>query len=96
VFSFPVLCGRLDVEDRAHARNIVLKALGGNAAMPFLALLTQGLPRLTTLTPELLMPTADQHPDALGVCARVQIRNERAVIPDLDAIEERVTKALAA
>jgi chemosensory pili system protein ChpC len=96
VFSFPALCGRLNTEDRAHARIIVLKALGGNVAMPFLALLTQGFPRLTTVTPELLIPTVDPYSGAEGVRAHVQIRDERAVIPDLDAIEGLVTKALAA
>ena len=45
-----MLIGRLDDESRSNARVAVLKALGGNSAMPFIALLAQGFPRLTTIT----------------------------------------------
>ncbi|MDR2012960.1 MAG: chemotaxis protein CheW [Rhodanobacter sp.] len=95
MISFPVLSGRLNEEDRAHARIVVLKALGGNTAMPFFILMAQGFPRLTTITPDLLVPVTDPHPRAAGVRAEVQIRDDYAVIPDLDAIEALVTKALA-
>ena len=73
-----------------------LMALGGHAGLPFLALLAQGFPRLTTITQELLIPTSDEHPHAPGVRAEVLVRDDRAVIPDLDAIEAMVAKALAA
>ena len=96
LFSFPMLTGRLQDESRSNARVAVLKAIGGNASMPFIALLAQGFPRLTTITQELLIPTSDEHPHAPGVRAEVLVRDDRAVIPDLDAIEEMVAKALAA
>ncbi len=96
LFSFPMLTGRLQDESRSNARVAVLKALGGNAGMPFIALLAQGFPRLTTITQELLIPTSDEHPHAPGIRAEVLVRDDRAVIPDLDAIEEMVAKALAA
>jgi chemosensory pili system protein ChpC len=95
LISFPALTGRLDEESRVRARIIVLKALGGNAAMPFLALLSQGFPHLTTITPDTLVPLDDWRPDVVGVRAEVQIRDGRAAIPDLDAIEGLITKALA-
>ncbi|RYD15618.1 MAG: chemotaxis protein CheW [Lysobacteraceae bacterium] len=96
LFSFPMLTGQLEDESRSNARVAVLKALGGHAGMPFLALLAQGFPRLTTITQELLIPTSDEHPHAPGVRAEVLVRDDRAVIPDLDAIEAMVAKALAA
>lgn len=96
LFSFPMLTGALAEEGRANARVAVLKALGGNAGMPFLALLAQGFPRLTTITPELLLPTADELPHAPGVHSEVLVRDDRAVIPDLDTIEAMVAEALAA
>jgi chemosensory pili system protein ChpC len=49
--SFPMLTGRLEDESRANARVAVLKAIGGTTGMPFIALLAQGFPRLTTITP---------------------------------------------
>lgn len=96
LFSFPILTGQLEEERRANARVAVLKALGGHAGMPFLALLAQGFPRLTTITPELLIPTSDENPHAAGVRAEVLVRDDRAVIPDLDVIENMVANALAA
>ncbi|MEO5623838.1 MAG: chemotaxis protein CheW [Dokdonella sp.] len=96
LFSFPILAGQLDEEPRANARVAVLKALGGHAGMPFLALLAQGFPRLTTITQELLIPTSDEHPHAPGIRAEVLVRDDRAIIPDLDVIEDMVARALAA
>ncbi len=95
LFSFPMLVGRLEDESRTNARVAVLKAIGGNAGMPFLALLAQGFPRLTTITPESLIPTSDEHQHAPGVRAEVLVRDDRAIIPDLDTIESLVAKALA-
>ncbi len=96
LFSFPMLTGALTDENRTNARVAVLKALGGNASMPFIALLAQGFPRLTTVTSELLLPTADETPHAAGVHSEVLVRDDRAVIPDLDTIEGMIAQALAA
>lgn len=94
--SLPILSGRLTEENRTNARVAVLKALGGNAGMPFIALLVQGFPRLTTITQELLIPTSDDEPHAPGVRVEVLVRDDRAIIPDLDAIEGMLAQALAA
>jgi chemosensory pili system protein ChpC len=94
--SFPMLTGRLEDESRANARVAVLKAIGGTTGMPFIALLAQGFPRLTTITPEILIPTSDEVPPAAGVRAEVLVRDDRAIIPDLDVIEGMVAQALAA
>lgn len=94
--SLPVLTGRLAEESRSNARVAILKALGGNAAMPFIALLVQGFPRLTTITQELLIQTSDDEPHAPGVRVEVLVRDDRAIIPDLDAIEGMLAQALAA
>jgi chemosensory pili system protein ChpC len=94
--SFPMLTGRLEDESRANARVAVLKAIGGTTGMPFIALLAQGFPRLTTITPEILIPTSDEVPHAAGVRAEVLVRDDRAIIPDLDVIEGMVAQALAA
>lgn len=96
LFSFPMLIGRIDDESRTNARVAVLKALGGNSTMPFIALLAQGFPRLTTITQDSLIPTSDEHQHAPGIRAEVLVRDDRAIIPDLDAIEAMVAQALAA
>ncbi len=96
LFSFSMLAGLSNVEGYTNVKVAVLKALGGNAKMPFLAMLTQGFPRLTTITPEILIPTSDDSVVPPGVRSTLMVRDDAAVIPDLERIEEMVAEALAA
>lgn len=76
---------------------IVLKALGGDPRRPFFALLTQGFPRLVTVTDAALAheaADADGLPD--GVLSRVRLNEDDALVPDLVALEQHLGKALAA
>jgi len=75
-------------------RVAVLKALGGNPKLPFVAVVTQGFPRLTTLNAELIIPTHDGTELPPGVKAQVLVRDDVAVIPDLEGIEEQLTDML--
>jgi len=94
--SFAMLSGMSEQENTANAKVAVLKALGGNAKLPFVALLAQGFPRLTTITPEALISTGTEEAIATGVRAHVLVRTDHAVVPDLAAIEELVAGAIAA
>ncbi|MGH8172557.1 MAG: chemotaxis protein CheW [Rhodanobacteraceae bacterium] len=95
LFSFPMLTGQVAQEAYTNARVAVLKSLGGNAKMPFLALLAQGFPRLTTITPDSLIPTGDENAHPVGIRAEVLVRDDRAAIPDLGLIEGMVAEAVA-
>ncbi|HVJ63490.1 MAG TPA: chemotaxis protein CheW [Tahibacter sp.] len=96
LFSFSILAGLTHEEGSTGARVAVLKALSGQAKMPFIAMLTQGFPRLTTISQELLIPTGDEHHHPTGVRAQVLVRDDQAVIPDLNQIEALMEQALAA
>ncbi|MGH8042691.1 MAG: chemotaxis protein CheW [Rudaea sp.] len=96
LFSFAMLSGGAKKESYTNAKVAVLKALGGNAKMPFLAMLAQGFPRLTTITPDLLIPTGDESAHPQGVQAQVLVRDDQAVIPDMGQIEALVIQATAA
>jgi chemosensory pili system protein ChpC len=96
LFSFAILSGLTHEEGSTGARVAVLKAIGGHAKMPFIAMLTQGFPRLTTVSSELLIPTGDEHHHPHGVRAQVLVRDDQAVIPDLNQIETLMAEALAA
>jgi chemosensory pili system protein ChpC len=96
LFSFSILTGLAHEEGYLGARVAVLKALGGHAKMPFVAMLTQGFPRLTTITPDLLIPTGDEGHPPTGVRNQVLVRDDNAMIPDLTAIEGMMAQALAA
>ena len=85
--SFTQLTGTAEGDAELSVRIAVLKALGGNPRLPFIAVLTQGFPRLTTLNAELIIPTHDGKELPAGVRAHVLVRDDVAMIPDLEWIE---------
>lgn len=70
----------------------VLKALHGNPRLPYFALLTQGFPRLVTVSRPALVADAGDLPDA--ALASVLLNEDRALVPDMDAIAGRIDAAL--
>lgn len=75
---------------------IVLKALGGDAKRPFFAILTQGFPRLVTVTDTALVADSSQDSVPEGVLAKVRLNEDDALLPDLATLETRIGEALAA
>ena len=77
---------------------IVLKALGGDAKSPYFALLTQGFPRLVTVSQDTVIADAGDAEEALpqGVQARVLLNQDPALLPDLEAVEVLINEALKA
>jgi chemosensory pili system protein ChpC len=90
LLSYARLAGAAAEELEPGTRVAVLKALGGNPRLPFIAVLTQGFPRLITLNAELIIPTHDGTPLPPGVCAQVLVRDDVAVIPDLERLEREL------
>ncbi|TWI14089.1 chemotaxis protein CheW [Aerolutibacter ruishenii] len=78
------------------AKMVVLKAMGGNPRAPYFALLTQGFPRLVTVSPAALGVDPDQDGLPAGARARVLLNDEPALLPDLEGIEHLINQALAA
>lgn len=102
LISFARMAGYADVEGELGAKVVVLKALGGNAKLPFFALLTQGFPRLVTVQADQLLSDADADADnefggmvRPGVLHPVLLRDDPAVVPDLAQIELLIADALA-
>jgi chemosensory pili system protein ChpC len=94
LLSFSTLANLAPEENALNSRVAVLKALGGNERMPFLAVVTQGFPRLTTLNQDVIVPTDEGRPASPAVRAQVMVRDDWAVIPDMEAIEQMVAEAL--
>jgi chemosensory pili system protein ChpC len=92
--SFTHLADAGEGDAELSVRVAVLKALGGNPRLPFIAVLTQGFPRLTTLNAELIIPTHDGSPLPAGVRAQVLVRDDVAMIPDLEWIEAELLNLL--
>jgi chemosensory pili system protein ChpC len=95
--SFARLAGYTNTEEgELGAKVVVLKALGGNPKLPYFAMLTQGFPRLVTVSPDSLLEAGDGEDVAPGVLMPVTVRDDPAVVPDLAQIERRISDALAA
>ena len=75
---------------------VVLKALSAASRLPYFALLTQGFPRLVTVSEDGLTQEGRED-DVLphGVQARVRLNDDPALLPDLEAIEAMIGEALA-
>lgn len=92
--SFTQLAGTAEGDSELVVRVAVLKALGGDPRLPFIAVQTQGFPRLTTLNAELIIPTHDGKGLPDGVRAHVLVRDDVAMIPDLEWIEAHLLDLL--
>lgn len=84
-----------DEQGGLGSKVIVLKALGGDAKRPFFAILTQGFPRLVTVTDTAL--GSDSNDDAVpeGVLAKVRLNDDDALLPDLAMLEARIGEVFA-
>ena len=88
------MAGLAPQENALNSRVAVIKALGGNPRMPYIALVTQGFPRLTTLSADIIVPSRDGESLPAVVREQVMVRDDSAVIPDLEALELEVAEAL--
>ena len=96
LFSFAQMIGKVSEEPLAGAKVPILKAFGGINRMPYMALLAQGFPRLTSVTADNLTYPETEDLPPLGVRHIVQINDEEAYVPDLDAIERELLQVLDA
>jgi chemosensory pili system protein ChpC len=96
LIAFARLAGIADERGGLGSKVVVLKALGGDPKAPFFALLTQGFPRLVTVSQAALAAAAGEG-EALpaGVQARVVLNEDAALLPDLEQVELLIGQALA-
>ncbi len=94
LFSLAILTGSAQSEGQIGARVAVLKALGGHPKLPYMAVMTQGFPRLTTITEEGLLPQEDSGVRIPGVLMTVMHREEEAIIPDMAEIERLILETV--
>jgi len=92
VVSLDMLIDGIPSGDGSRARLAVLNAVGDDSALEHYAVITQSIPRLVTLQPNMI--EADEVamlPD--GVLARARVARQRVYIPDLDRIEQHLRDA---
>ena len=76
------------------SRVAILNTLNGNRTLPYIGLLTQGIPHLQVVHPQAVTPGESADNNGL-IGERVLINGIAAVIPDMDALEERVLAVIS-
>ena len=95
LIAFARLAGLAEEKGGLGSKVVVLKALGGDAKAPYFALLTQGFPRLVTVSRDGLIIDADGGELPPGVQARVTLNQDDAFVPDLPVVEQLIFDALS-
>ena len=93
--AFSRLAGIAEEGGGLGSKVIVLKALGGDTKAPYFAVLTQGFPRLVTVSEEVLVAEeTDRSLLPRGVAARVMLKDDEALVPDLEQVEQLIGDTL--
>jgi len=93
--AFARLAGLANERGGLGSKVVVMRALGGNPRAPYFAMLTQGFPRLVTVSRDALVTVEDQNALPNGVQSRVLLNEDAAFLPDLESIEHQIGLALA-
>ena len=96
LISVAAYAGFATRESLLNVKIAILKGLSGEAQIPYLAVLTQGFPKLTVIGPETLqIDTVAEKRPGIAMSVRMTVDESDAHIPDLDVIEASIAEALA-
>ncbi|HEY0634012.1 MAG TPA: chemotaxis protein CheW [Gammaproteobacteria bacterium] len=88
VVSLENLLGASEAAPASQARLVIFNALGEGGAVPFIAMVAQGLPRLHALKEENLHQVPGMPKSETGVLARLLLDGNPVVVPDLEVVEK--------
>jgi chemosensory pili system protein ChpC len=94
LLSFSRFAGWSGEEGQISAKVVVLKALGGNPKLPYFAMLSQGFPRLVTVSRAALAEAHAIEELPVGIHSMVMLNDDAAAVPDLLSLEALIDKAL--
>ena len=95
LLSFSRFAGWSQEEGQIGAKVVVLKSLGGNPKLPYFAMLSQGFPRLVTVSQDALQESHSVKDLPLGIFSMVTLNGDPAAVPDLLSLELLIDKAIA-
>ena len=95
LIAFSRLAGISSERGGLGSKVIVLKALGGDTKAPYFAVLTQGFPRLVTVSRAALVAVDAGDELPAGVLGRVELNEDPALVPDVGRLEAMIDEALA-
>ncbi|GAB3378402.1 chemotaxis protein CheW [Lysobacter fragariae] len=93
LIAFSRMAGIAAEQGGLGSKVVVLKAMGGDSKSPYFAILTQGFPRLVTVSRDRMVSEPDDNLPT-GVRKHVWLNEDEAYIPDLEAIEAMIGGAL--
>ena len=93
--SMSLLAGLAARDDSPNAKVAVLKGMSANPRLPYIAILSIGFPRLTTVSPENLVATALGDIPMPGMRTGVMLNDQSAFIPDLPEVERLIDDELS-
>lgn len=86
LFSFELLSGQQSPAKNTRVRIAVLNSVGSDPKkVPFISIVTQGLPRLVKVSKDLIQD--EQNSESLAVQSVIRVDGEVATVPDLAYIE---------
>ncbi len=95
LLSYEAFVGGELPAEQSRLRIAVLNTLNGNAELPFIGVVLQGIPRLLTAGNDNVVASAAEDPID-GIVFKVSAGSEQAMIPDLDALERTIRNLNAA
>jgi chemotaxis signal transduction protein len=94
VVSIEQLCNMKPPVPGSRTRIIVIHPVSGGDLSPY-GILAEGFPQMVRVSRESLkMDSSYKAPEDAPLICRVQLLHERALIPDLEAIEQQLRSAL--
>lgn len=94
VVSFESVLGGEPAPPGPASRTAVLNTLNGNARMPYVGILTQGIPQLRVVNESLITPDLEVAVPAPAVACYARLGEAPVMVPDIDDLERRITKLL--
>ena len=95
LIGFSQLAGVAEERGGLNSKVLVLKALGGNSKAPYFAILSQGFPRLVTVSRATLTARDEGGELPPMVLSAIRLNEDDAFVPDLVSVETLIAETLS-
>jgi len=92
VVSFEAATGGRVAVVKSESRLLVLNTLQGNPKLPYVALVTQAIPRLQVLRESSVTSSNGAGRGGQSVAAYIELGGQNVVVPDIDDLEHRLMR----
>ena len=93
MLSFEKISGREQSPVNQNSQIAIFNNTGVSAQLPFFAISTTGIPRLSRITPDGIQPNENNSPNNYEIM-QVDIDGQRAIIPNVPALERACVELL--